>query len=130
MSGYTLKILGNLTWLIFGGIVIAVEYFVFSLLLMITVVGIPFSFQTLKLASFALWPFGRTSVAESKASGCLYTGMNIFWIIFGGIWIAITHFVFGIILGLTIIGIPFGVQHFKLASIAISPFGRVIVPSK
>jgi uncharacterized membrane protein YccF (DUF307 family) len=130
MSGYTFKILGNITWLIFGGIVVAVEYFVFSLLLMVTVVGIPFSFQTLKLSSFALWPFGRTSVVKAQASGCLYTGMNIFWIIFGGIWIAITHFIFGIILGITIIGIPFGVQHFKLASIAITPFGRVIVPSQ
>jgi len=130
MNNYSIKILGNLVWLVFGGIIIAIEYFIFSLVLMITVVGIPFSFQTLKLASFALFPFGRTSVVKSKEPGCLYTGMNIFWILLGGIWIALTHFVFGIILGITVIGIPFGIQHFKLASLALSPFGRVVVPSQ
>ena len=130
MSDYSIKILGNVVWLVFGGIVIAMEYFIFSLVLMITVVGIPFSFQTLKLASFALFPFGRTSVVKSKEPGCLYTGMNIFWILLGGIWIALTHLAFGIILGITIIGIPFGIQHFKLASLALSPFGRVVVPSE
>jgi uncharacterized membrane protein YccF (DUF307 family) len=128
MDNYSIKILGNVVWLVFGGIVIAMEYFIFSLVLMITVVGIPFSFQTLKLASFALFPFGRTSVVNSQASGCLYTGMNIFWILLGGIWIALTHLVFGIILGITVIGIPFGIQHFKLAALALSPFGRVVVP--
>ncbi len=130
MNSSTLKIIGNLTWLIFGGIVVAVEYYVFSIILMVTVVGIPFSFQTLKLASFAIWPFGRTMVVKSQSSGCLYTGMNIFWILIGGIWIALTHFIFGIILGITILGIPFGIQHFKLAAIAISPFGREVVPSQ
>ena len=69
MNNYSIKILGNLVWLVFGGIIIAIEYFIFSLVLMITVVGIPFSFQTLKLASFALFPFGRTSVVKSKATG-------------------------------------------------------------
>ncbi len=116
--------------MIFGGIVVAIEYFLFSLILMVTVVGIPFSFQTLKLSSFALWPFGRTSVVKAHASGCIYTGMNIFWLIFGGIWIAATHMIFGIILGITIIGIPFGLQHFKLATLALSPFGREVVPSE
>jgi uncharacterized membrane protein YccF (DUF307 family) len=130
MSNNAIKILGNVVWLIFGGIVISIEYFVLSILLMITVIGIPFSFQTLKLASFALWPFGRTSIVKSPASGCLYTGMNIFWIIFGGIWIALSHLIFGLILGITIIGIPFGMQHFKLAAVALAPFGREIVPSQ
>jgi uncharacterized membrane protein YccF (DUF307 family) len=130
MSNNAIKIIGNVTWLVFGGIVVAVEYFICSLVLMITIIGIPFSFQTLKLASFALWPFGRTSVVKGQASGCIYTVMNIFWIITGGIWIAISHIVFGIILGITIIGIPFGMQHFKLATVALAPFGREIVPSK
>lgn len=130
MGNNAIKIFGNIVWLIFGGIIISIEYFVFSIILMITVIGIPFSFQTLKLASFALWPFGRTSIVKGQASGCLYTGMNVFWIIFGGIWIAISHLVFGLILGITIIGIPFGMQHFKLAAVALAPFGRVIVPSQ
>jgi len=122
-----MNILGNLIWLIFGGIIIAVEYFVGSIFLMITIVGIPFGIQTLKMASLSLWPFGRDTVVHSRASGCLYILMNIIWLITGGIWIAITHTIFGLILCITIIGIPFGLQHFKLTAIALSPFGRDIV---
>jgi uncharacterized membrane protein YccF (DUF307 family) len=72
-----MKILGNLVWLIFGGIIIAVEYFIGSLILMITIVGIPLAFQTLKMGSLSLWPFGRTSRVEPRASGCLYVFMNV-----------------------------------------------------
>jgi uncharacterized membrane protein YccF (DUF307 family) len=122
-----MKILGNLIWLIFGGIIIAVEYFVGSLLLMITIIGIPFGLQTLKMGWLALWPFGRTSSVQSRASGCLYIFMNILWLLCGGICIAITHAFFGVLLCITIIGIPFGKQHFKLTEVAINPFGRDIV---
>ena len=118
---------GNLIWLIFGGLVIAIEYFIGSIILMITIVGIPFGIQTLKMASLSLWPFGRDTVVHSRASGCLYIIMNIIWLLTGGIWIAITHAIFGLILCITIIGIPFGLQHFKLTAIALSPFGRDIV---
>lgn len=122
-----MKILGNLIWLIFGGIIIAVEYFVGSLLLMITIIGIPFGLQTLKMGWLALWPFGRTSSVQSRASGCLYIFMNILWLLCGGLCIAITHAFFGVLLCITIIGIPFGKQHFKLTEVAINPFGRDIV---
>ncbi len=122
-----MNILGNLVWLIFGGIIIAIEYFIGSILLMITIVGIPFGIQTLKMSAMAIWPFGRETRVQSRASGCLYILMNILWLICGGLWIAITHFVFGAILCITIIGIPFGLQHFKLTAIALSPFGRDIV---
>ena len=121
-----MKILGNLVWLIFGGIIIAVEYFIGSLILMITIVGIPFGLQTLKMASLSIWPFGRTSSVQARASGCLYILMNVLWLLCGGIWIAITHAFFGILLCITIIGIPFGLQHFKLTEVAINPFGRDI----
>jgi uncharacterized membrane protein YccF (DUF307 family) len=121
-----MNFLGNLIWLIFGGIIIAIEYFVGSIILMITIVGIPFGLQTLKMASLSLWPFGRDTVVHTRASGCLYIIMNIIWLITGGIWIAITHAIFGVLLCLTIIGIPFGLQHFKLTAIALSPFGRDI----
>jgi uncharacterized membrane protein YccF (DUF307 family) len=123
------KILGNLVWLIFGGIIIAIEYFIGSLVLFITIVGIPFGLQTLKMASMAIWPFGRDTRVHERASGCLYILMNVIWLIFGGIWIAITHAFFGVLLCITIIGIPFGLQHFKLTAIAINPFGRDIVKS-
>lgn len=122
-----MKILGNLLWLIFGGIIIAVEYLIASFLLMITIIGIPFAVQTIKLGLLALWPFGADTVQSSRSSGCLYILMNIIWILVGGIWIALSHFAFGLILCITIIGIPFGMQHFKLAGIALTPFGRDIV---
>jgi uncharacterized membrane protein YccF (DUF307 family) len=122
-----MKILGNLVWLIFGGIIIAVEYFIGSLILMITIVGIPFGLQTLKMGSLSIWPFGRTSRVEPGASGCLHVFMNVLGLLCGGIWIAITHAFFGVLLYLTIIGIPFGNQHFKLTEVAINPFGRKII---
>jgi uncharacterized membrane protein YccF (DUF307 family) len=122
-----MRLLGNLIWLVFGGILIAVEYLAASLLLMLTIIGIPFGLQTLKLASLALWPFGRNTIYIERPAGCLTTLMNILWIILGGIWISISHVLFGFFFFLTIIGIPFGLQHFKLASIALAPFGRRVV---
>lgn len=122
-----MNFLGNLIWLIFGGLIISIEYLIGSIVLMITIVGIPFGIQTLKMASLSLWPFGSDTRVQTRASGCLYILMNIIWLIFGGIWIAITHAIFGAILCVTIIGIPFGLQHFKLTAIALSPFGRDIV---
>jgi len=122
-----LKILGNLVWLIFGGIIIAIEYFIGSLALFITIIGVPFGIQTLKMAALAIWPFGRDTRVHSRASGCLYILMNIIWLVCGGIWIALTHAIFGLLLCITIIGIPFGLQHFKLTSVALNPFGRDIV---
>ncbi len=122
-----MNLIGNIIWLIFGGFIIAVEYFIGSIFLIITIVGIPFGVQTLKMASLALWPFGRDTRVQQRASGCLYILMNIIWLLTGGLWIAVTHAILGIILCITIIGIPFGLQHFKLTAIALSPFGRDIV---
>lgn len=122
-----MSFIGNILWLLLGGIVIAIEYLVASIILMITIIGIPFGLQTLKLGMLALWPFGRTTVQRKSTTGCLSTLMNIIWIFIGGIWIALSHFVFGLLLAITIIGIPFARQHFKLAGLALTPFGRDIV---
>ena len=122
-----MKFIGNLIWLILGGILIALEYLIGSIILMITIVGIPFGIQTLKMASLAIWPFGRDTRVHVRASGCLYIFMNVLWLITGGLWIAATHAIFGILLCISIIGIPFGLQHFKLTAIALTPFGRDIV---
>lgn len=122
-----MNVLGNIVWLVFGGIIIAVQYFIGSMFLFITIVGIPFGLQTLKMASMALWPFGRDTRVDVRSSGCLYILMNVIWLLFGGIWIALSHAFFGALLCITIIGIPFGLQHFKLTAIALSPFGRDIV---
>ena len=122
-----MKIIGNLIWLLLGGIIIAIEYLIGSIALMITIIGIPFGLQTLKMASLAVWPFGRDSRVHSRSSGCLYILMNVIWLIFGGIWIALTRALLGLVLCITIIGIPFGLQHFKLTSLGLTPFGRDIV---
>jgi uncharacterized membrane protein YccF (DUF307 family) len=122
-----MNLLGNLIWLLFGGIIIAIEYFAGSLILMITIVGIPFGIQTLKMSSLSIWPFGRDTRVHDRASGCIYILMNLIWLFTGGIWIALTHAIFGLILCITIIGIPFGLQHFKLTAVALNPFGRDII---
>ena len=117
----------NVLWLIFGGLLTAIEYVIASLLLMLTIVGIPFGMQTLKLAGLALWPFGKEVRSGVRSNGCLYLVMNVLWIFLGGIWICLSHLFFGLLLCITIIGIPFGIQHFKLASVALTPFGKDIV---
>ena len=117
----------NVLWLVLGGIFTAVEYVIASLLLMITIVGIPFGMQTMKMAGLALWPFGKEVRSGERSGGCLYVLMNVLWILLGGIWISLSHLVFGLILCATIIGIPFGLQHFKLAGLALTPFGKDIV---
>ena len=117
----------NLLWLVFGGIFTAIEYLVASLLMMITIIGIPFGMQTLKMASLALWPFGKTVRSGERSGGCLYILMNVLWILLGGIWICLSHLAFGVVLCITIIGIPFGLQHFKLAGLALTPFGQDII---
>ena len=121
-----MKFLGNIIWLIFGGLVTSIEYLISSLLLMVTIIGIPFGLQTMKLALLALWPFGSKVTDNGNSSGCLSILMNILWIILGGFWICLTHLGFGLLLCITIIGIPWGRQHFKMAALALTPFGKNI----
>jgi len=121
-----MSFLGNLIWLVFGGFLVFLEYMVAGLLLCITIIGIPFGIQAFKLAQLALWPFGTTIGYSASAPGCLSTIMNLIWLIIGGIWIALTHLIFGVLLGITIIGIPWAKQHFKLVSLALTPFGRTL----
>lgn len=116
--------IGNLIWLIFGGLLIAIEYIIGSIALMATIVGFPFGLQTLKLGLLALWPFGSRVVTVEESSGCLNTFLNIIWIIFGGFWIALTHLLLGALLCVSIIGIPFGTQHFKFIKLGLFPFGK------
>lgn len=122
-----MSIFMNILWLLLGGIFTAVEYIASSLAMMVTIIGIPFGLQTLKLSLLALCPFGKRIETTPEAGGCLSIIMNIIWILIGGIWISLTHLLLGIVLCITIIGIPFGRQHFKLAGLALSPFGKHIV---
>ena len=122
-----MRLLGNLIWLLCGGLFTAIEYVLSSVALMITIIGIPFGLQTLKLATLEIWPFGAKIRTRENQPGCLSTLMNIIWLFVGGIWIFLTHMFFGILLGITVIGIPFARQHFKLAGLALTPFGREVV---
>lgn len=122
-----MSLLMNILWLLFGGILIAVEYLISSVLMMVTIIGIPFGIQTLKMSFLALCPFGKQVRSRPDSGGCLSIVMNILWIFLGGIWISLSHLVLGVILCITIIGIPFGMQHFKLAGLALTPFGKEII---
>lgn len=121
-----MNFIGNLIWIIFGGFIIFLEYVVSGLLLCVTIVGIPFGLQCFKIGVASLAPFGLK--IENRPSGitggCLTTVFNILWIFCGGIWIALTHLLFGLLFCITIIGIPFGRQHFKLMSLCFTPFGK------
>ena len=121
-----MNIILNIIWLVFGGIMIAIEYVISSVAMMLTIIGIPFGLQTLKLAALALWPFGTQIVDAGWPSGCVAGLMNVIWWFLGGIVIALTHLVWSIIFCITIIGIPFGLQHFKLMRFALFPFGNSI----
>ena len=122
-----MRFIGHIIWLIFGGLATAVEYILASLPFLISIIGIPFGLQTLKLGMLALWPFGSQVVENESSSGCLSLIMNIIWICIGGIWICLTHLFFGVLLCITIIGIPFGKQHFKMAGLSLTPFGKKIL---
>lgn len=119
--------IGNLIWLIFGGFLSAIGYFIGGLILCITVIGIPFGLQCFKIGFMVLMPFGSKVVSDSSSTGCLSVLFNIIWLFSGGLYAAITHVVFGILLSITIIGIPWGRQHFKLIELSLMPFGKRIV---
>ncbi|MDF1570664.1 MAG: YccF domain-containing protein [Bacteroidales bacterium] len=121
-----MHILGNIIWLVFGGFFTAIGYIWGGLVMMLTIIGIPFGFQLIKIGVLCLWPFGSTFGINNELPGCLSLLLNLIWLGVAGFWLALTHFIFGVLLSLTIIGLPWGAQHFKLAGFAISPFGRSV----
>jgi uncharacterized membrane protein YccF (DUF307 family) len=125
-KGKNMSLLGNILWILLGGIVIFFEYLITGVALCLTIIGIPFGVQAIKLAVLALMPFGREIVSRPVTSGFLSTVFNIIWIFIGGIWICLTHLLLAVLLALTIIGIPFAKQHAKLATLALAPFGKEI----
>ncbi len=121
-----MRIIGNLLWWLFGGLEAAIGYFTGSLAIAATIIGIPFALQTFKIGLLCLWPFGAKVKPADSPSGCISVPLNIIWIIFGGLWACLMHIFFGILLLITIIGIPFAHQHFKMAVLALAPFGKDI----
>ena len=118
-----MSFIGNLLWIIFGGFLIAIEYLVAGIVSCVTIIGIPLGIQSFKLAGASLVPFGKEVKPNRNAGSGLSTLLNVIWILVGGIWITLTHLVLGIVLCATIIGIPFGLQHFKLMRLSFTPFG-------
>lgn len=120
-----MSFIGNLLWIVFGGgIFLFLGYFIGGIVLCLTIIGIPFGFQCFKIGFLALSPFGQKVVNRDSSAGCLAVIMNIIWLVTGGLCVAITHLVFGLLMFITIIGIPFASQHMKLASLALTPFGK------
>lgn len=119
-----MRLLGNLIWLIFGGVITAGLWVVAGLLLAATIIGLPFSAQCFKIAGFVLWPFGReVTLGDFGVGGFL---LNILWIVFLGWELALAHLASAFFTALTVIGIPFAFQHIKLAKLAFLPFGAKV----
>lgn len=122
-----MNFIGNILWLVLGGLLMAVVYFILGILYCVTIIGIPVGIQAFKMAKLSFCPFGAKVVDNPDPMSTWHLLLNILWIVFGGVETAVTHFVIGAILCLTIIGIPFGKQHFKLALLALMPFGKKIL---
>jgi hypothetical protein len=123
-----MSLLLNALWIVLaGGAVTCAQYFAAGLALCVTIVGIPFGIQSFKLGVVALIPFGReVSPSGDLARGPLGAVLNLIWLVLGGVWIFLTHLFFALLCAITIIGLPFAAQHWKLAKLALWPFGREV----
>ena len=118
-----MRLLGNILWLILGGLALAIGWAIIGLILCVTIIGIPFGVQAFKMAELTLTPFGKTVVYEGGVGSLL---INIVWLVLAGVWMAIGYLFAGLFNCMTIIGIPFGIQSFKMAKLALWPFGTKI----
>ena len=122
-----MRLIGNVLWLVFGGLFMAIGYAVAGLVACLFIITIPFGIAAFRLASFTLWPFGRTVVRKPEAGTGSFIG-NILWLLLFGWWLALGHVGAALLSALTIIGIPFAVAHLKLAIVSLWPLGSEIVP--
>ena len=118
-----MKFLGNLLWIIFGGLVSAALWLVLGCLWCVTIIGIPVGLQCFKFAKLCLLPFGKEIVYGDSTTSVL---VNIFWLLFGGLELALGFFAVGCFFCVTLIGIPFGLQYFKFAKLSLMPFGATV----
>lgn len=121
-----MKLLLNLIWLVFGGLVMALGYAVVALVMFVLIITIPFGIASARIALFCLWPFGRTLVRRPGAGAGSLIG-NIMWFVLAGWWLALGHLITGLLMCVTIIGIPLGLANFKLIPVSLTPFGRDVV---
>ena len=124
-----MRIIGNLLWLVLSGIEMAIAYLFAALLAVLLIVTIPLAVPAVRLAGFALWPFGRVVVRRASA-GAGSVAANVVWFVVAGWWLALLHLFFGLLLAITIIGIPFTVVHVKLAGLALRPYGKDVVEAR
>jgi uncharacterized membrane protein YccF (DUF307 family) len=116
----------NIIWLVLSGFWMALGYVVAGIICCVLIITIPFGIASFRIAGFALWPFGRTVVSKPTSGAMSFVG-NVIWFLVAGFWLAIGHAVTGILLCLTIIGIPFGVANFKMIPISLAPLGKDVV---
>lgn len=121
-----MRLLLNLIWLVFGGLLLTLGYAIAALVMFILIITIPFGIAAGRIALFCVWPFGRTLVRRRDAGAGSLIG-NIIWFVLAGWWLALGHLVTGVLMCLTIIGVPLGLANFKLIPVAVTPFGREIV---
>lgn len=129
-----MRTIGNILWFVLGGFVMGLAWFFFGILAFITIVGIPWGRSCFVIGKFSFFPFGKEAVSRRDLSnrddiGTGFLGLvgNVIWFVFAGVWLAISHLMVAIACFITIIGIPFGIQHLKLAGISIFPIGKTIV---
>ncbi len=122
-----MRLVLNVLWLVLCGLWMFLAYMLVGALWCITIIGIPFGIASFRIGAFALWPFGRTVVTKPGAGVGSGIG-NVLWFILSGIWLALGHVVTGVLLCITIIGIPLGLANFKLVPISLFPLGKDIVP--
>ncbi|MFN2497088.1 MAG: YccF domain-containing protein [Pseudonocardiaceae bacterium] len=123
-----MRTLGNVLWLLLAGLGLAIGYAVAGIVSFLLIITIPFGIASFRLAGYVIWPFGRVVVDQPTDAPVLVFLANVLWFLVAGWWLALSHLVFGLLLCLTIIGIPFGVASFKMIPLALVPLGRKVVP--
>ena len=121
-----MKTIGNILWFFLAGLWLAIGYALAAVIMCILVITIPFGIASWRMATYVIWPFGR-SVVTRPGAGAASTIGNILWFLLAGLWIAIEHVIAGVLLCCTIIGIPFGIVSFRMAGLALAPLGKDIV---
>jgi uncharacterized membrane protein YccF (DUF307 family) len=122
-----MRLILNVIWLVFGGLWMALGYLLAALVCFLLIITIPFGFASLRIASYALWPFGRT-IVDKPSAGTLTLIGNVIWVVLFGLWLAIGHLVSGAAMAITIVGIPLALAQLKLIPVSLLPLGKEIVP--
>jgi uncharacterized membrane protein YccF (DUF307 family) len=132
-----MRTLGNILWFVMGGLVMGLGWWLAGLLCAITIVGLPWAKACFVFGQFAFWPFGKEAASRDElggkgdiGTGALGSVGNVLWFIFAGVWLSIGHLLSALACFVTIIGIPFGLQHLKLAGLALAPIGKTVVDAR